>query len=1112
GGGEPRAYDRPRRKQRGRASASRSLTHSSARAEEKAAKAKASIVPPTMAGKMKDLLMLETVDEDHVAKELIARYKQSEVYTFLGLVLVALNPYKVLKKDGLTIYDTEVMKEFSGRELHLCEPHPFAIAESAYSNLMRFGNNQSLLITGESGSGKTETSKHVMQYITSMGTRGRAKTGAVAHRRMSIVQRQEVDNLVANVTNVLWGSNPVLEAFGNAQTIRNSNSSRFGKYIVLQFNRSGQVIGGYIDNYLLERSRVIHQADGERNFHSFYQLLAGASKEEREEWKLLSAQDYTCLSQNDAKIDGVDDLAEYHNVVKNMEAVGITAEERKNIYRQLASILWIGNIHFKEVTDEAHNKCAVVEESSREALETSAELLGISAESFEAMLTYRTLNIGKADQKLLFDARQAKKVCDSIVRSMYENIFNWIVARINKNASCNKADINSSIGILDIYGFEIFEVNAFEQLCINYVNEKLQQLFISQTLQTEQEEYTREGISWQKINFFNNQIVCDLIEDQKTHGIFPLLDEQCAIARLSDLELIERYDSTHHKNPHYIKSRIRGPNFTIQHYAGKVEYDVTLFFEANVDTFFNDLHRGMSTSNIDFVRELFNDTRTEEDKLKRPPSTSQQFRAQVASLLEKLDGCNPHYIRCIKPNEKKAPLVVNTSLITEQVRYLGLVENLSVRRQGFCYRETYATFIKRYKFLSKETWPIVKAHSTRKAAIDLLSTTGVNVKDTKTKRIIPFKEDSDTLGCYSLGRNKIFLRHPQALSSLEILREEKIPEIVNILENAWRRYKNRIALTKFIAAEKELSAAYQAISANCADRRKRRLDANDKAKVAKLYEVWNTVSSKLLKPDNRLSNKLAKDERENSIIFAQSFVRANIHRRAFLRLKNAQIVFSKRYRGLKTRKQLTRELWQSCKVALLGVRTEFERYLGKKKRRRNTLDRAYEVDYIGVSKFPAYRDILNSRAKQKLLFAANVVKVNERFVHQPRVLMIGERHIYNIKASEPHKPKERRAIDIAALSGVYMSTLPDNYLILQVKSEFDMLLVVDQKTEVVQALRKIVRQRFDRELPVHFSDCIEYNALKGRKTTICFAFDRSLAEAQWEKVDRRAMRVTVGIV
>lgn len=1061
--------------------------------------------------------MVEAVDEQHIVDELVTRYRQGYVYTFLGPVLIAMNPYKLLRqKDGKTsIYAPNMIGEFSGKELHVSEPHPFAIAESAYTNLMRFGLDQSLLITGESGSGKTETSKHVMRYLTTISTRSRAKSAVIANRRMSVEQRKEADEMTSHVTDVLWGSNPVLEAFGNAQTIRNNNSSRFGKYIVLQMNRVGQVIGGYIDNYLLERSRIIHQAEGERNFHAFYQMIAGANDTDRQAWRLPdSPEEFDFLHNADSKIDGIDDAAEYKNVRANMQAVGISEEEQHAIYQQLAAILWIGNIRFKQTTDEAHNPCAVIdEEGARIALKNAAELMGIEPDKLEALLTYRIVNIYREDQKVLFDARQAKKVSDSIARSLYEKIFNWIVARINTNVACNSRSISNSIGILDIYGFEIFDVNAFEQLCINYVNEKLQQLFISQTLETEQEGYRREGLSWQNITFFNNQVVCDLIEDQKTHGIFPLLDEQCAIARLSDLELIERYNASHSKNPHYIASRTRGPYFGIQHYAGKVEYDVTLFFDANVDTFFNDLQNGMEESTNAFVREVFLDNRTKKEKLKRPPSTSQQFRTQVAELLKKLDGCNPHYIRCIKPNEKKAPLVVNRTIVAEQVRYLGLVENLSVRRQGFCYSEVYSTFIKRYNFLSTATWPTAKSHSSRQAAVDLLTSPNMGVPDLETKQLVAFEEDSKTLGCFSLGRNRIFLRHPQALSALEIARENRIPAIVNILENAWRRYNNRIALAKFIAAQKELFATYDAVYENCQDRRKRRPGASDKEKVSQLYGEWNALADKLvIKEKSRLVKNLAEEEKLNSIVFVQSFIHARTQRREFLKVRDAQIVFSKLYRGLKTRKQMTNNLWRSCKVALLGVRTEFERYLGKKKRRRDSLDREYKGDYIGVNKYPAYASMLQSKGMQKLLFLGQVEKVNESFKHQPRVLMIGEKQIYNLKADKIHQPKERRMIEMSRVTGVSLSNQPDNYLFIHVKGEPDLMVQVPQKTEIVQAMRKCFKDTYKRELKVNFSDSIDFVATKSKTIVIKFAFDRSLKDSVSSKADRHTMLIKVGII
>ncbi|TYZ62688.1 hypothetical protein PybrP1_002691 [[Pythium] brassicae (nom. inval.)] len=789
---------------------------------------------------MKDLLMVDAVDEDHVVDELVQRYRQGYVYTFLGPVLIAMNPYKLLKqKDGSSIYARNMIDEFSGKEMHLAEPHPFAIAEAAYSNLMRFGTDQSLLITGESGSGKTETSKHVMQYLTTISTRSRAKSAVIANRRMSVAQKKEADE----------------------------------------------------------------------------------------------------MTSHDAVIEGVDDAAEFPALVRNLTAVGVTRDEQDAIFEQLSAILWIGNIRFRETTDEFHNKvAALADDAAREALETAAALLGVEAAALEAMLTFRIVNIYREDQKVLFDARQAKKVCHSIARTMYENIFSWIVARINANVS------------------------------------------------------------------------------------------------VAARALIERYNAAHSGNAHYVRSRIQGPHFSIVHYAGKVEYDVTLFFEANVDTFFNDLHAGMAKSANAFVRDVFKDTRSSEETKKRPPSTSQQFRAQ--------------------------------------------------------------------------------AHSMRKAAIDLLTTPSIGVLDAETQELVPFAEDSATLGCFSLGRNRIFLRHPQALSALEVLREHKIPDMVGIIENAWRRYKNRLALTKFLAAERELAAAYKAVSTNCQDRRKRRAGANDKATIAALYATWEAVSTALLHSENRLTRQLAADERDNGVIFAQSLVRAALERRAFLRLKRAQIVFSKRYRGLKTRKQMAADMWKSCKKALLGVRTEFERYMGKKKRRRNTLDREYKGDYIGVNTYPAYASLLSAKggASAKLLFLGHVQKVNERFVHQARVLMISSHAIFNLKADKIHQPKERRVVELTRLSGVAMSAQPDNYLLLQVKGDADLLVVVEQKTEIVNALRKRILAASGRELPVTIADSLEFMAVKGKPQTLKFQFDRALAEAVSSKIDRKTMLVKVGII
>ncbi|RLO04681.1 hypothetical protein DYB28_011022, partial [Aphanomyces astaci] len=396
-------------------------------------------------------------------------------------------------------------------------------------------------------------------------------------------------------------------------------------------NPSGQVVGGFVHNYLLEKNRVITQAAGERNFHCFYNLLAGASKADKAEWHLEDATKYAFLQHEQRTIHGVNDRTEFADLGHHMTAVGIADDDQRQIYQQLAAILHLGNVVFVSQVDASHNPCCAID--------------------------------------------------------------------VNKGIH-NPSRASQTVGILDIYGFEIFHENLFEQLCINYVNEKLQQLFISQTLQSEQLEYKREGIAWVNIQFFNNQVVCDLIEDAKMPGIFPLLDEQCAISQTSVDVLMHRFNETYVKEPHFIKSRVKGSVFSVRHYAGVVEYDLSHFAEANIDSFFTELYTELQKSSNAFVRNLLKDERSNKEKLKRPPSTSFQFRAQVNALVQDLNMCNPHYVRCIKPNENKISGSINKQLVTAQVQCLGLVENIRVRRAGFCYRETYATFLHRYKILS----------------------------------------------------------------------------------------------------------------------------------------------------------------------------------------------------------------------------------------------------------------------------------------------------------------------------------------------------------------------------------------------------------------------------
>ncbi|OQR81087.1 myosin-like protein [Achlya hypogyna] len=1105
-----------------------------------------------------DLILLPEVSEAAVVKELSIRYRANEVYTYIGPVLIAVNPYKTLKKDGLSLYDEHWIDEFSGREMHENDPHPFAIAESAYSHLMRFQTNQCLLITGESGSGKTETSKHVLQYIANISTKARTRQAVNQARTLTDVKKQEIDEVVNKVRRILIRASPVLEAFGNAQTIRNNNSSRFGKYMLLQMNVAGQVVGGFIHNYLLEKNRVIMQAAGERNFHCFYHLLAGASAADRSAWNLKDASHFKLLQNENRTIDDVDDRVEYQNMAHHMTAVGISDEEQRSIYQQIAAILHLGNVSFLSLVDDSHNPCCKIDPATRESLDVAAKLLGVTPESLDEMFTFKSLVINRQETLIPLTASQGTKVLHSLAKVLYENIFTWLVQRVNKGIHTARGS-SHTMGILDIYGFEIFQENAFEQLCINYVNEKLQQLFISQTLQSEQQEYQREGVAWVHIEYFNNQVVCDLIEDAKMPGIMPLLDEQCAISQTTVDVLMHRFNETYDKkHPHYTKSRVKGSTFQVRHYAGTVEYDVTNFAEANIDSFFTELYANLAKSTNAYVRNLLTDDRSTKEKLKRPPSTSFQFRGQVATLLAELQRCNPHYVRCIKPNDKKVSGMISSELVAAQVRCLGLIENIRVRRAGFCYRETYATFLHRYKILSTTSWPAPKNCSSRQATLELLTAPDMGVlpslqpqsvlkanggKDAAMpvhadgkpltplevyrmhlamkngskavdkaieKKIIPFQEDADSMGCFSLGRNKVFIKHPAALFSLERLRQDKLPEIARIIEAAWVRRLLRIRLAKYQVVYDDLMRRLDAVKRNIADRGMRRAGANNKVTIAALYGRWTSLADAVLPARTRFHAQLEAAELHNKVAFAQSFVRRNAAVANLRKLKAAVAVFSSRWKGRQTRKNMPYEQWQRCYQVMLGIRTEFERLFGKKKRRRDTLDRVYLGDYINCSKYPALRALITDARQRQILFAGETLKVNEKTVAQSRLLLIGETYMHNVKAEKIDKPKERRRVQIAALKSLSMSSLQDNYLFVHVEGEVDLMYEVDQKTEIVMLLRKRFKELRKKELPVMISDEIEFEAKKNQRNLVKFVKAPTVATTTLEKVDKKHVIVRVG--
>ena len=433
---------------------------------------------------VEDMVMLSDTSDTGIVKNLSERLKSSQIYTYIGNVLVVCNPYKMLN-----IYDTKTIQKYPFSVQNDVAPHIFFNAESAYRGMLQNEENQCIIVSGESGAGKTEASKHIQTYIAAVSGGGK-----------------EVDK----IKEVFLKSNPVLEAFGNAKTLRNNNSSRFGKYFELKFDRAGNPKGGVITNYLLEKSRISHPSYGERGFHIFYQLIASKFKNTM---KLQNANDYKYLNCSECfNVEGINDSEEFAQTSAALHSVGFHDDQLKQIFSIVAAILHLGNVTFKLMTRNDNKDGSEV--SNKVSLKIVAELLEINEIKLEYVLTHReiqTTTQGRVDSVFTpQDPSQATERKDSLARSLYEQLFDFIVERINKelDVDTNKLDNHYllSIGVLDIYGFEIFDDNYFEQLCINYVNEKLQQIFIELTLRAEQDEYAREGIQWTPIPFFNNRI------------------------------------------------------------------------------------------------------------------------------------------------------------------------------------------------------------------------------------------------------------------------------------------------------------------------------------------------------------------------------------------------------------------------------------------------------------------------------------------------------------------------------------------------------------------------------------------------------------------------------
>ncbi|KAH7637558.1 hypothetical protein HUG17_8662 [Dermatophagoides farinae] len=659
------------------------------------------------------------------------RFNEDIIYTCIGQVLISINPYR-----ELPIYNDSYKQSYANFNFYQLSPHIFAIADASFRVMVDEARDQCILISGESGAGKTEASKKILEYLSSVTSRS--------------------EHNIKEINNKLLFSNPVLEAFGNAKTSHNNNSSRFGKYMDVEFDYLGHPLAGHINIYLLEKSRVVYQSKNEQNFHIFYLLLRGSSDQMLTEFSLRrDPQNYFYLNQN-ADDDYQVDCDQFDIIRNALKMFDFSDEDEQGMFAIIAAILHLGNVGF---FDEDDGKTII---SNMKPVMTISKLLQCDVELLKQALVNRTIEARDEMMMTGLTRDQAIYARDALAKAIYQRLFVWLVSRLNNSLhSKRRQDKRKTVmGLLDIYGFEIFERNNFEQFCINYCNEKLQQLFIELTLKQEQEEYRREQIEWEPVEYFNNQIICDLIEE-KHRGIIAFLDEECLRpGDPTDLTFLAKLDENISGHPHYCtvrqyhskNNRQNGMighemhQFRITHYAGNVDYEIDGFIDKNNDLLYRDLKKTMCSSNHPIIKQLFG-----HDELsihRRPTTTATQFRQSLSDLMSLLSSKQPWYIRCIKPNNFQRSKFFDDQIVRHQIQYLGLMENLRVRRAGFAYRRNFNDFLERYKCLCPKTWPYYRG-SFRDGVQELVDHFG-------------FKADE-----YRMGLTKIFIRSPQSLFRIE---------------------------------------------------------------------------------------------------------------------------------------------------------------------------------------------------------------------------------------------------------------------------------------------------------------------------------------------------------
>ena len=700
---------------------------------------------------VEDMITLSDLNEASVLWNLRIRYDNQNIYTYIGTMLVAVNPLRMFD-----IYGLDNVNKYDGQILGTHPPHLFALGSTAYNRLLtKSSESQVLIMTGESGAGKTESAKLITQYLA-----------AVNKSQTSLITEQILEAL------------PMLESFGNARSIRNDNSSRFGKFLQIIF-KDGVISGAKLTDYLLEKSRIVSQINEERNFHIFYELLEGLPKEQKDKYGLMSADKYFYLNQGGLiSIDGKNDSEDFETLQSALQVLSFSTEECDTIYKILASILHLGNIYFHR--KQLKHGFEGVEIGSEVEIKWAAHLLQLSVGGIKKALTMRMAAKNNDNVNMPLNIDQALDARDAISKALYSSLFTWLVTRINKVMAPPSRKqqqhlqqgnaVKNIIGILDLFGFEDFAENSFEQLCINYANENLHYYINKLIFKLEQAEYAKEKIEWTPINFFDNHPILQILS-KKPVGVFHLLDEESNFPKASDLSFLEKCHYNHALNELYSRPRMSSMEFGIKHYAGQVWYNVEGFLDKNRDTLRYDVMALLISSKDKLISKMFLDLHNLNETARimhkpngqfitmkpRTPTVAARFQESLHQLLGLMSQSHPHFVRCIKPNADKTPMKFDMPLVLEQLRYMGMLETIKIRKVGYPVRVKYLAFAQRYRCL--------------------LDTTNFNIRGAPTKEISRFILESFRVerDDYALGASKVFMRE-----NLEAVLERSRQEILEV--------------------------------------------------------------------------------------------------------------------------------------------------------------------------------------------------------------------------------------------------------------------------------------------------------------------------------------------